>query len=349
VAGGGVLVGNEAGAVLRLDAEGRVVWRVALQREVAVAPVVAAADGADPVVVAGTVKGEWAGVALRDGQVRWRQVDAPPLTVPPVVQGPRVYALSPEGAVRALHAPTGGTLWALLPPPALRRTPPPRPLPAPVLCGDTLAAALGAAGVVGLSPEDGERRWALPLADVAGLACADGGRVLVAREGGVLVAVDGADGREAWRRELGGALAGPPRVEGGQAWAVVGPRGGTEGPWRLVGVPLATGGGGAAQVRELPVAPGPLPALGPGLAVVASAGREGLLAGVRLADGATLFSTRLDSRLPTAPLLHGGLLWVAALDGRVLAFRLQGDAAAAAATASIPASRPPDAGPSPTP
>ncbi|MFP2897023.1 PQQ-binding-like beta-propeller repeat protein [Corallococcus sp. 4LFB] len=74
----GVLLGNEAGAVVRLDREGRPVWTTRLGREVAVAPVLAG----DSVIV-GTVVGELACLSLQDGKERWRLGGEPPVLTPP--------------------------------------------------------------------------------------------------------------------------------------------------------------------------------------------------------------------------------------------------------------------------
>ncbi|MCI0571192.1 MAG: PQQ-like beta-propeller repeat protein [Myxococcaceae bacterium] len=305
---GGALVGNEAGAVVRLGVDGGEVWRVSLQREVAVLPAVA-----DGVVVAGTVEGEWVGVSLSDGKERWHQVDSPPLTVPLAVLGPHVFAVSPEGGVRGIHAATGGTTWALLPPLALRRAPPTAPLPGPVVCGETVVVALGPAGVVGLAPEDGERRWSHPFTDVTGLACS-GALVLVGRASGALVALEGTSGRETWTQRLGERMFGPPVVAGERVWARTGPR-------TVVGAPVV--GHGAIESVAAPMDIAAPPAVDDGLMVLAAEGREGRVFGLQLPGGKRLFDVRVDSRLPAAPLVKDGRLWVSALDGRVLGFTVK--------------------------
>ena len=100
--GDGVLVGNEAGRLLRLSPQGEPVWQVELGREVAARPAVAG----DTVIV-GTVGGTLVSLTLAEGTERWRLTGQPPVLTALVSDAGSAYAVAPDGAVRALG--DGGT------------------------------------------------------------------------------------------------------------------------------------------------------------------------------------------------------------------------------------------------
>ncbi len=102
----GVLLGNEAGALVRLGRNGEPVWRVDLGREVAARPAVAG-DG----VLAGTVVGDLVHLALADGKERWRLTGQPPVLTPLVADAASLYVVAPDGAVRAHALDSGQVRW----------------------------------------------------------------------------------------------------------------------------------------------------------------------------------------------------------------------------------------------
>ena len=77
-----------------------------------------------------------------------------------------------------------------------------------------------------------------------------------------------------------------------------------------------------------PSLPLPAPALAPlvefqGRLMVPTSGREGRLLALEVAAPGNPPSARLDSPLRTSPLVCGDTVWVLALDGRVVGFRLR--------------------------
>ncbi|WP_244237488.1 outer membrane protein assembly factor BamB family protein, partial [Corallococcus llansteffanensis] len=223
----GVLLGNEAGTVLRLDREGRPVWRVGLGREVATAPVVA--GGA---VIAGTVVGDVVCLTMEDGKERWRLGGGFPVLTPPVVDDAErtVFLVAPDGEVLALAVDSGQVRWRR---PAPKETEPrepasaaplapaPGPLPgsgvrpvgaphpAPVLVEGVLVVALGASGLWALDPESGVARWSQPVTDVVGLD-SERDTVFVATRPGRVLALSMKDGSPRWEQRFADGVTGPP-------------------------------------------------------------------------------------------------------------------------------------------
>ncbi|MCY1043813.1 PQQ-binding-like beta-propeller repeat protein [Corallococcus sp. bb12-1] len=316
----GVLLGNEAGAVLRLDRDGRPVWRVSLGREVAVAPVEAGSA-----VIAGTVVGDVVCLALEDGKERWRLGGEPPLLTPPVVDEAHhsVFLVAPDGAVRALATDSGQVRWkrpAPKPPGSAAPGPVPgAPLeggapPAPVLVEGVLVVALGTSGLWALEPETGAPRWSLPVTDVVGLD-SERDTIFVATRAGRVLALSVKDGSTRWEQRLADGVTGPPARALGALWLGAGPS-------SLVGLSTSEG-------REVARVVLPSPLLGrvqvglEDLLLVPTSGREGQLVALRAPGWTPAFTVRADTSLRTRPVVRGPLVFVLGLDGRVLAWRLR--------------------------
>ncbi|WP_370451626.1 PQQ-binding-like beta-propeller repeat protein [Corallococcus sp. CA031C] len=314
----GVLLGNEAGTVLRLDREGRPVWRVSLGREVAVAPVEAGSA-----VIAGTVVGDVVCLGLEDGKERWRLGGEPPVRTPPVVDEShrRVFLVAPDGAVRALATDSGQVRWKRpapkpqVPSPALPGVPPEGgPAPAPVMVEGVLVVALGASGLWALEPETGAPRWSLPVTDVVGLD-SERDTVFVATRPGRVLALSVKDGSTRWEQRLADGVTGPPARALGALWLGAGPS-------SLVGLSTSEG-------REVARVVLPSPLLGrvqvglEDLLLVPTSGREGQLVALRAPGWTPAFTVRADTSLRTRPVVRGPLVFVLGLDGRVLAWRLR--------------------------
>ncbi|NOK38702.1 PQQ-binding-like beta-propeller repeat protein [Corallococcus exercitus] len=320
----GVLLGNEAGAVVRLDREGRPVWTTRLGREVAVAPALAG----DSVIV-GTVVGELACLSLQDGKERWRLGGEPPVLTPPVVDdaGHTVFLVTPDGAVRALAVDSGQARWKRPAPRAPAQAPAPAPVKslepqvsvapalraAPVLLEDVLVVPLES-GLWGLDAQSGEPRWSKPVTDVVGLD-SERDTVFVATRPGRVLALSAKDGSTRWEQRFADGVTGPPARALGALWVGAGPT-------SLVGLSTAEG-------REVARVALPSPLVGrvqvglEDLLLVPTSGREGRLVAFKAPGWTPAFTVRADTPLRTRPVVRGPLVFVLGLDGRVLAWRLQ--------------------------
>ncbi|WP_223643105.1 PQQ-binding-like beta-propeller repeat protein [Corallococcus sp. EGB] len=315
----GVLLGNEAGAVVRLDREGRPLWTTRLGREVAVAP----APAGDSVIV-GTVVGEVASLSLQDGKERWRLGGEPPVLTPPVVDdaGHTVFLVAPDGTVRALAVDSGRTRWKRAPQapgsvPAESLGPQASVAPAvraaPVLVEGVLVVPL-ASGLWALDAQSGEPRWSRPVTDVVGLD-SERDTVFAATRPGRVLAVSVKDGSTRWEQHFADGVTGPPARALGALWVGAGPS-------SLVGLSTAEG-------RELARVALPSPLVGrvqvglEDLLLVPTSGHEGRLIALKAPGWTPAFTVRADTPLRTRPVVRGLLVFVQGLDGRVLAWRLR--------------------------
>ncbi|CAM4491000.1 PQQ-binding-like beta-propeller repeat protein [Corallococcus exiguus] len=316
----GVLLGNEAGAVVRLDREGRPVWTARLGREVAVAPSLAGES-----VVVGTVVGEVACLSLEDGKERWRLGGEPPVLTPPVVDdaGHTVYLVAPDGAVRALAVDSGQERWKQpapkAPTPASAESLEPQPSvapglrAAPVLVADVLVVPLGS-GLWALDALSGVPRWSLPVTDVVGLD-SERDTVFVATRPGRVLALSVKNGSTRWEQRFSDGVTGPPARALGALWVGAGPS-------SLVGLSTSEG-------REVARVVLPSPLVGrvqvglEDLLLVPTSGHEGNLVALKAPGWTPAFTVRADTPLRTRPVVRGPLVFVLGLDGRVLAWRLR--------------------------
>lgn len=308
----GVLVGNEAGRLLRLDARGDTVWRVELGREVAVAPTVAART-----VLVGTQDGTLLALNLSGGEERWRLTgQATPLAAL-VSDADSVYLVEPGARVRALSAETGAARWvqALVRPDPRARTG--GLLPAPLLVdGLLVVVGPGDLGLVALSTRDGAVRWRHPALHVLGTGVREG-VLYVTTRGGDVLALGLADGRMRWKQTLPATLTSPPSIALGRLWV------GTDAP-ALVALSLADG----AEVERRPL-PAPLVtrvAEFQSWLLVPTRSSAGWLWGFDLQTNEPRVRLRLDTALLTRPVVTGQQLFVLGQDGRVQSWRLQAPA-----------------------
>jgi outer membrane protein assembly factor BamB len=305
----GVLVGNEAGALVRLDLRGEPVWRVKLGQEVAARPAVSGDS-----VLAGTVGGELVRLGLADGAERWRLTGEPPVLTGLVSDDSSVYVLGPDGAVRAHALDTGQVRWRRSAPKAEEsRLEPGQRLPAPALAGGVLVVSLGDAGLVGLSTANGEVLWSRPMPQVLGMT-REAGTLYLSMLTGKMAAVGMADGALRWEQAPASVLTSPPTYAQGVLWV------GTEPP-QLLAVSPSDG----RRLSSITL-PSPLVtqlALHGELLVVPTSGREGWVLALRRQGGAPVLSLRTDTPLRTQPVVLGDQLFVLGLDGRVLSWSLR--------------------------
>jgi len=307
--GDGVVVSNEAGAVLRLTRSGEPLWRVKFAQEVAALPTVAM----DSVFV-GTVGGELASLALPDGAERWRLTGEPPVLTALVSDATSLYVLGPDGAVRAHALDTGKVRWRRPAPRAEEaRLEPGQRLPAPVLAGEVLVVALGEAGLVGLSTENGAVRWRRALPQVLGMT-READVVYVSTRDGRVAALGSSDGSPRWEQTPAPRLTSPPTYAQGSLWV------GAEPPRLLE---LAPADGKQLSATPLPAALVTQLTVHAELLLVPTSGREGQLLGLKRQAAAPTFSLRADTPLRTAPIVMGDQLFVLGLDGRVLSWSIR--------------------------
>ncbi|WP_225410084.1 outer membrane protein assembly factor BamB family protein [Stigmatella hybrida] len=303
----GVLVGTETGALLRLDRTGKPGWRLRFAQEVAARPV-----KSSNTVVVGTTGGELVGVEIPTGQERWHLTGQPPILTDLTADASSVYVLDAEGGVRAHALDTGQVRWSR--PPPKQDASPARPS-APLLIGDTLVVATGAAGLVALSTEDGTPRWTHPLEQVLGLAL-DAGTLYATARNGRVVALNASGGALRWEKQPSTLLTSPPTVALGKLWVGTG----TEPPQLLA---LSPGTGETFSSTNLPAPLVTRPAIWEERLLIPTSGSQGQLLVLNPEGMTPLFSLQADTPLRTEPVLLGAQLFVLGLDGRVLSWTLR--------------------------
>lgn len=301
----GVIAGNEAGAVVRLTRDGKVVWLSQVGREVAARPAVVG-----DTVVAATVAGEWVGLSLETGEQRWRVGGKPPLTLPLASDGERAFAITEDGSVVAVSGENGGTAWKRLPP---RGAAEGMALSArPVVLGERLFVALGNAGLIALNPEDGDTLWQRPGNFLGFIA--EGARIYALARDGRMVALSTGEGSVEWERSLEVEAISGPTLSRGLLWigaegsklVAVDPQDGSIAWQTQLPAPLK---GGVDAYRELVLVP--------------TAGREGRLLGFRPGQPEPVVNLQLDSPLRSAPRVFGDHMLIQVSDGRVLAYEIK--------------------------
>ncbi|SHN47682.1 PQQ-binding-like beta-propeller repeat protein [Cryptosporangium aurantiacum] len=262
---------------------------------------IAYAGGSDPVIT---------GFELATGARRWEQPIAPLGTYPPAppfVAGRIVLAGHEEGgdaAVYGLDPRTGTPAW---------RTPLASSDAQGVsMAGSWVYAADDEGYVYGIDAAAGVLRWRVRLGDApttpAGMPIAAGGRVYVAGGAGQLFALDGRTGSEVWAQVLGG-VAGAPMVVGDRIY--------------LPGVAdklVAVNAKDGATLWKSSVGSGYL-VVGGQVACVRSWSGEaesgGLLTGISLDDGRTLWHREVEAYQNEQPVYAGDLFHFARTDGVV--------------------------------
>jgi outer membrane protein assembly factor BamB len=155
-----------------------------------------------------------AALDVATGAARWERRVAPAgthLDVDSVaVEGDRLYAAAYSGAVLALEARTGQTVWTYAAPRA-----------AQVAVADGVVVAVTPSSIVGLSPVNGAAIWTSPLGGSPAAAPVLAGKwLLVPAGGGGLRWLDAATGRTLRVFEPGTGVSGPPAVATGRVYVL---------------------------------------------------------------------------------------------------------------------------------
>lgn len=205
---GRVYVAGRDGRVVALDgASGAPIWQVDLKRQLSSGPAVAGGR-----LVVGSRDGGVIALDAADGGSLWQATVTSEVLAPPRVSDDRVVIRSLDGRVFGLDAATGARQWLFeqsVPVLTLRG------VSAPVLVpGQLVAVGLDTGKLVGLNPADGKLLWETPVAtpqgrtDLERMVDIDAdprlyrGEIYVVSYQGRLAAVDPANGRIKWQREL---------------------------------------------------------------------------------------------------------------------------------------------------
>jgi outer membrane protein assembly factor BamB len=206
-----IYVANARGEVLRLGADGQVVWRTDTKATLA------GGVGSDGFAVAvGSARGEVIVLGV-DGVEQWRAQVSGSINTPPLVGRGLVVVRASDFRITAFEASSGRRRWTF------QRTTPPLTLKAPTqmaFAGDLIAAGFPSGRLVALAAANGSVRWDVPvaeprgateverLADVMGAPLVVGGDACAAAFQGRVACFDAGNGNLRWARELS-AGAGP--------------------------------------------------------------------------------------------------------------------------------------------
>lgn len=297
-----VVVANEAGFLTRISAEGGVLWKVPTPQPIDSRPVEARG-----MVVATNVAGDWFGALVSNGKVPWRLPRQPLTRGDLLTDGGRVYAVLADGSVRAIDPTSGAILWTKAPPAGAKA-----PSASGVRVGPNIAVALGDAGIVALSWQDGATAWRANVNAVALTASADGSRLYAATQSGALVALNGASGEQVWTQPLEGVATTRPTLVDSRVYIGV--------DKVLRAFDATTGEPRETIALDEPVA---APVRTPDVLVVPTAGQQGRVHLFKPGSLTPYDSIRLDSPVRQAPLILNGTLILLTSDGRVLGYRLK--------------------------
>lgn len=153
-----VTVASAEGAVVAIDARtGSQVWRLNLDEPLA------AGVGSDGRSTAAITQGNEL-VVLESGREQWRQRLAAQVYTSPFVAGGRIFVLAADRSIMAFDAADGRRLWSQsgLGDPLILRQP-----GVLMAVGDNLIAGVSGRLVV-LNPDNGAKRWEVPLASPRG-------------------------------------------------------------------------------------------------------------------------------------------------------------------------------------
>jgi outer membrane protein assembly factor BamB len=310
---GRVALANSEGTVAVLDAtSGKDVWRLNLKQAIA------AGVGSDGQQVAVITRDNQL-VAMRDGQVQWRQTLPAQSFTAPLVAGARVFVLTADRSVLAFDGNSGAKLWTQ------QRAGEPLVLKqAGVLMAFKDTLITGFAGrLVGLNPNTGVIRWESAIASPRGtndverlvdlLSPVDrlGDSVCVRAFQSQIGCVNAQSGQGVWTR----AAAGARGVSGNDTVLIAGLANGVVQAWNR------NNGERVWETERLKYRVLSAPLVTPRGVLLADDG--GWLYVLSLADGALLNRVKLDgSELAAAPVLAGERYVLVTREGRVTGLQI---------------------------
>jgi outer membrane protein assembly factor BamB len=310
---GRVALANSEGTVAVLDAaSGKDVWRLNLKQPIA------AGVGSDGQQVAVITRDNQL-VAMRDGQVQWRQTLPAQSFTAPLVAGARVFVLTADRSVLAFDGTSGAKLWTQ------QRAGEPLVLKqAGVLVAFKDTLITGFAGrLVGLNPNSGVIRWESAIASPRGtndverlvdlLSPVDrlGDSVCVRAFQSQIGCVNAQSGQGVWTR----AAAGARGVSGNDTLLIAGLANGVVQAWNR------NNGERLWETERLKYRVLSAPLVTPRGVLVADDG--GWLYVLSLADGALLNRVKLEgSELAAAPVLAGERYVLVTREGRVTGLQI---------------------------
>lgn len=310
---GRVALANSEGTVAVLDAaSGKDVWRLNLKQAIA------AGVGSDGQQVAVITRDNQL-VAMRDGQVQWRQTLPAQSFTAPLVAGARVFVLTADRSVLAFDGNSGAKLWTQ------QRAGEPLVLKqAGVLMAFKDTLITGFAGrLVGLNPNTGVIRWESAIASPRGtndverlvdlLSPVDrlGDSVCVRAFQSQIGCVNAQSGQGVWTR----AAAGARGVSGNDTVLIAGLANGVVQAWNR------NNGERVWETERLKYRVLSAPLVTPRGVLLADDG--GWLYVLSLTDGALLNRVKLDgSELAAAPVLAGERYVLVTREGRVTGLQI---------------------------
>lgn len=209
VEGGDLVVATRAGSVVSVDAgSGRARWRFETGERVGAPPVVAGGLVYVSTEIPGTSEGTVFAVDARTGAEQWRFPTTPaPARAPAAGGGLVVIGTGDAGDIVALDGASGEVRWR-------------RAVPGVVAlsAGPGVVVAATSEGLRVLDAATGGPRWSLATTPAPEAPVAVAGDLVVADNGGALVAGLGTgDGSPQWQLPLDGDVLRPPAVAGNVA------------------------------------------------------------------------------------------------------------------------------------
>jgi outer membrane protein assembly factor BamB len=280
--------------------------------------------------------------------VKWEFTAAEPVEATPVVAAGRVYIADVAGNLYALSADEGKELWKLKTEIGF--------IGGPAVDGDLLVIGDLDGKVYGVNALTGELIWTHDAGgEISSSASFISDRVLIASQDGNLYGLSRKDGTRVWTYETSDQIRCSPSIAGEKTFL-----GGCDGNLHTVSVvdgksssdPLPLGGPTgstpaiADQLAFLPIMDGAViamnwkenrevwryvdderaqeykssPAVGGGLVIVASQGRQ--VDALDIATGKRKWRYTLRRRADASPVIAGNDVWLAATDGRLIRLSL---------------------------
>ena len=262
------------------------------------------------------------------GKQVWRRTIGLPLHAPPAAAAGRVFVITVENQLRALHATDGGDAW----PPYQALAEVARLLggASPAVEGGIIVAPFSSGELVAIRADSGHPLWADSLApsrrtdEISALAqirarpVIDQGRVYAISAGGILAAFDIRTGQRLWDRDIGGLHS--PWVAGRQLYQLT-----NDGQFICV----SAESGRIHWVTQLPTFvdekqrrhpilwSGPVMAGGRLLIV----GTNGDLLTISPYDGQIVDRSAVAARVAVAPVVADGTIYLLDDDARLSAYR----------------------------